>query len=39
MSFPEEFRDLLVRKEITAVIDWMILSGANFYEINYENRH
>ena len=39
MSFPQEFRDLLVRKEITAVIDWMILSGANFDEVNYENRH
>jgi len=39
MSFPQEFRDLLVRKEITAVIDWMILSGANYDEQNYENRH
>jgi len=39
MSFPQEFRDLLVRKEITAVIDWMILSGANYDEENYENRH
>ena len=39
MSVPEEFRDLLVRKEITAVIDWMIMSGANYDEVNYENRH
>ena len=39
MSFPQEFRDLLVRKEITAVIDWMIMSGANYDEVNYENRH
>ena len=39
MSVPEEVRDLLVRKEMTAVIDWMIMSGANYDEVNYENRH
>jgi hypothetical protein len=39
MSFPQESRYLLVQNEKTAVIDWMILSGANYDEVNYENRH
>ena len=39
MSLPQENRHLLVQKEKTALIDWMILSGANFDEENYENRH
>ena len=39
MSFPNEPRDLSVQKDKTAVIDWMIMSGASYDEENFENRH
>jgi hypothetical protein len=39
MTFPHEPRELSVQKDKTAIIDWMILSGASYDEENYENRH